>query len=53
MGMTFIPCFAVFGKVVCHIGVGFLLFIDCMGNAKASCVSKQHEVCAFRAYTYA
>ena len=46
MGMT-ILCFAVSRRAVCHIGVGFLLFIDSKGNAKTSMHSKQLEVCAF------
>ena len=35
MGMTLLAL-AVFLARRCHIGVGFLLFIDSKGNAKAS-----------------
>ncbi len=36
MGMTVIPVCLVIRQAVCHIGVGFLLFIDSKGNAKTS-----------------
>lgn len=36
MGVTIYPTLPKQGKAVCHISVGFLLFIDLEGNAKAS-----------------
>ena len=36
MGVTKRPSLSFLGKAVCHIGVGFLLFIDSKGNAKTS-----------------
>ncbi len=36
MGVTIYPALLYLGKAVCHIGVGFLLFIDSKGNAKTS-----------------
>ena len=36
MGVTITLALLFFDKAVCHIGVGFLLFIDSKGNAKTS-----------------
>jgi len=36
MGYDYIPLLAVSRQEVCHIGVGFLLFIDLEGYARTS-----------------
>ena len=50
IGYDYIPLFAVSRQEGCHIGVGFLLFIDCMGMRRPLIASKQLEACAFCVY---
>lgn len=47
IGYDYIPLLAVSRQEGCHIGVGFLLFIDCMGMRRPLIASKQLEACAF------